>query len=108
MELWAEKECKEYKGKEVFFRMYLSSVDMENNFVITKRDGMSVTSIKLFTINGIFTSNNAFCEETEKWIRDIISKSLYLSGASARERFKFFQQVKNQINNLAEKFETQI
>jgi len=60
---------------------------------------------KLYTINGIFTSNEYFCSEVEKWMKDTITKSVYLSGDSARERFKFFQKIKNKINNLLERFE---
>ena len=107
LEQWAENESKEYKGKTTFFRMYLSPVDLENNYVITKKAGLAVTSIKLYTINGIFTSNTEFCEETEKWIRNRISKSLPLSGASARERFRFFQAMKTKVNTLMEKFKMQ-
>ena len=99
------KEKKEYNGKSVFFRMYLSPVDIMNDFMITKHNGINVTSIKLYTINGIFTSNEYFCSEVEKWMKDTITKSVYLSGDSARERFKFFQEIKNKINNLLEKFE---
>jgi len=40
--------------------MYLSPVDIINDFMITKHDGINVTSIKLYTINGIFTSNEYF------------------------------------------------
>jgi hypothetical protein len=108
IEQWTENESKEYKDKKVFFRMYLSSMDLENNFVIMKKDGAAVASIKLYTINGIFTSNTEFCAETEKWIRNLISKSLHVSGASARERFKFFQSMKMRINKLAEKFEAKL
>lgn len=104
IEFWTKHECKEQKGKVVYFRMYLSTMDMENNFVITKCDDVNTTSIKLFTVNGIVTSNYVFCEETEKWIRSVISKSLCLSGSSDRERFIFFQKLKNRINNLLDKF----
>ena len=105
LEKWAENESKEGKNKKTYFRMYLSPVDLENNFIIAKRDDVAITSVKLFTINGIFTSNTGFCEETEKWIRSIISKSLFLSGSSERERFGFFQSMKMKINNLIDKFE---
>jgi hypothetical protein len=104
IEINTEKESKEYQGKTVPFRLYLSPVDMMNDFMITKRDGVNVTSIKLYTINGIFTSNEYFCNEVEKWMEDTMSKSLFLSGASARERFRFFNQLKNKVNNLSEKF----
>ncbi|MCC8145479.1 MAG: hypothetical protein LIO93_03360, partial [Bacteroidales bacterium] len=80
-------------------------VDIMNDFMITKRDGITVTSIKLYTINGIFTSNEYFCSEVEKWMKDTTSKSLRLSGASAKERYKFFQNLKNKTNYLLEKFD---
>ncbi|MDR1882601.1 MAG: hypothetical protein LBR26_07440 [Prevotella sp.] len=105
LEKMTERESKEFRGKEVFFRMYLSPVDIMNDFMITKRGGVNVTSIKLYTINGIFTSNNYFCSEVEKWTRNTISKSLFLSGASARERIKFFNGLKNKVNDLLEKIE---
>ena len=105
LERWTEKGSKEYRGKDTSFKLCLSSVDLGNNYIITKRDDNAVTSVKLFTINAIFTSNAGFCEETEKWIRNIISKSQVLSGVSARERFRFFQSQKTKINNLMGKFE---
>ena len=105
IEAYTLKEKKEHTGKPVFFRMYLSPVDIMNDFMITKHNGINVTSIKLYTINGIFTSNEYFCSEVEKWMKDTITKSVYLSGDSARERFKFFQEIKNKISNLLERFE---
>ncbi|MDR2691591.1 MAG: hypothetical protein LBB73_04735 [Dysgonamonadaceae bacterium] len=108
IEKYTLKEEKEYKGKTAFFRMYLSPVDIMNDFMVTKHDGINVTSIKLYTINGIFTSNEYFCLEVEKWVKDAMTKSLFLSGASARERFKFFREIKNKTNNLLEKFEKSI
>ena len=103
IEKYTLKEEKEYNGKTSSFRMYLSPVDIMNDFMIAKRDGMNITSIKLYTINGIFTSNEYFCSEVEKWTKDTMSKSLFLSGASERERLKFFHEIRNRINNLLEK-----
>ncbi|MDR1436658.1 MAG: hypothetical protein LBI65_00925 [Candidatus Symbiothrix sp.] len=95
---------KEEKAKAIPFRMYLSPIDLMNDFMISKRDGITVTSIKLYTINGIFTSNEFFCSEVEKWMQNTVSKSLRLSGASEKERYKFFQNLKNKTNYLLEKF----
>ena len=100
-----ENESTEFNGKKSFFRLYLSPIDIMNDFSISKRDGVSVVSMKLYTINALFTSNDYFCNEVEGWMKNTMSKSLYLSGASAKERFKFFQQMKNKVNNLLEKFE---
>jgi hypothetical protein len=102
IEEFAEKERKEHKGKEVFFRIFLSPLEVMNDFMITKKDGINVTSIKLYTINGIFTSNEYFCSEVDKWMKNSIAKSLPLSGNSTRERFQFFQKLKNKVNYLLE------
>jgi hypothetical protein len=89
------------------FNLYLSPVYTENSFLVYKYNGITLTTIKLFTINSITTTDKTFCSETVKWIQNTISKSTYLSGASARERIRFFHQLKNKINNLADKFEIQ-
>jgi hypothetical protein len=98
-----ERESKEYNGKKALFRMYLSPIDIVNDFMIIKRDGVSTTGIKLYTINSLFTNNDFFSSEVEKWVKNTVSKSLSLSGTSERERFKFFRQLKNKIHNLSEK-----
>ena len=100
----AEDGHKEYKGRKALFSMYLSPISLENNFIITNRDGNKAVSLKLYTINGIFSSNAVFCSETEKWVKNLISMSSNISGASARERFLFFQNMKNKVNNLMGKF----
>ena len=102
IEKFAEQEKKEYRGKEVFYRMYLSPIAIMNDFMITKRDGANVTTIKLYTINGIFTSDEHFCSEVEKWMQHSIVTSLSLSGNSIRERFRFFQKLKGRVNYLLE------
>jgi hypothetical protein len=102
IEKLAEQEKKEYKGKDSFYRMFLSPMAIMNDFMITKRDGVNVTTIKLYTINGIFTSDTNFCSEVEKWMQNSISKSLSLSGNATRERFQFFRRLKDRINYLLE------
>lgn len=75
---------------------------MQNDFILTKSPENNTTSIKLFTINAIFSSNPGFNHETEKWINNIMAKSIQLSGNSERERFRFFKQQKAKINKWIE------
>jgi hypothetical protein len=95
-----------YKSeKRTPYSLYLCSVDLENNFMLTKSSGRLACNIKLFTVNSIATDNEALCAETEKWINDLISKSILISGASVKERFKFFQVSRNRIDTLISKVE---
>ncbi|WP_243348320.1 helix-turn-helix domain-containing protein [Parabacteroides sp. FAFU027] len=97
---------KKGEDNDTDFHLYLSPVNPENSFFLNKRNGMTLITVKLFTINSLATTDKAFCTETETWIRNTISKSMFLSGASERERFRFFQQLRGRINALTEKFES--
>jgi hypothetical protein len=98
-----EKGEKKYMGQSVPFSMYLSPIDFMNNYMIIKRDGANIVSIKLHIINSVFASDPAFCLEVEKLIEDIICKSLLLSRTSARERFRFFKKLQDDLIEAKQK-----
>jgi hypothetical protein len=88
------------------FSIYVCSVDLENNFMLTRRGNKWVCTIKLYTVNSVATENLGLCGETEKWIRDLIHKSTLISGGtSEREQFRFFQTSKNKIEESINKIE---
>jgi hypothetical protein len=97
-----------HKGdaRQTPFSIYVCSVDLENNFMLTRRGNRWVCSIKLYTVNSVATDNLGLCEETEKWINDLMHKSTLISGGTAeRERFRFFQTSKNKIEESINKIE---
>ena len=95
-----------YKGeKRTPYEMYLSSVDLANNFMLARIGDRLSCNIKLYTVNNIATDNQSLCAETEKWIRDLISKATLISGTSGKERFRFFQTSKNKIGELVNRIE---
>ena len=100
----AERGHKE-EDKKTPFSLYLCSVDFENNFFLTRREGKLACTIKLYTVNSIATDNEPLCLETQKWVEDLISKSILISGTSGKERFRFFQTSKNKIESLINKVE---
>jgi hypothetical protein len=87
------------------FSLYLCSVDLENNFMLTRRGEHYTCSVKLYTVNSVSTGNVSLCEETAKWINDLILKSTLISGTASKERFRFFQTSKNKIEELIHKIE---
>jgi hypothetical protein len=99
----AERGWKEHNGKTVPCLMYLSPLNIMNDVMIARRNGVKTGIIKLHTINGLFTDNDFFCSEMEQWITDFRSKSLSLTDASARERYRFFRHLKDRINEVAER-----
>ncbi len=100
-----QTSSKTYKGQVTSYNFHVSPVDMQNDFILTKGLQSTTTSIKLFTINAIFTADEAFNEETEKWFDNTKSKSIQISGTSERERFHFFKEIKSKVQELIQKFE---
>jgi uncharacterized protein with HEPN domain len=99
---------KGHKGdkQQTPFLLYVCSVDLENNFMLTRRGDQRVCTVKLYTVNSISTDHVAMCDETERWIHDLIRKSIPISGGtSEKERFRFFQTMKNKIEELIHKVE---
>ena len=97
-----------YKGSDIKtpFSMYVCSVDLENNFMITRKENQLSCCLKLYTINSISTDNEFLCAETYKWIDDLISKSTLISSASLKERLSFFQFNMSKIDVLKNKLES--
>ncbi|MDR2385336.1 MAG: hypothetical protein LBD80_06725 [Tannerella sp.] len=91
------------------YRLFLSPVNSDNCFMLLKKNGITTSvTIRLYTINSIITTNQTFCEKTDQWINNIISKSTLLSGTSARERNMFFKDAESKILNLVNKIKNPI
>ena len=62
--------------------------------------------VKLYMINGLSVSDEDFCKETENWLHNLIKRSTLISGASEKERHKFFETQKQKIENLIKKIQS--
>jgi len=92
-----------FKGMKTPFHLYLCNVDFDNNFMLIKRGGEKSCTIRLFTVNSILTEHQELCDETEKWINDMIMKSTLISETSAKARANFFKFAQNEIDALSSK-----
>lgn len=99
---WVEKG---HKGKNTrnTFKFYVSEVELENNFGLFKLDDHYRCVMKLFTINSLSTSDTTFCTETSRWLEASIKRSLLLTGASERERFRYFNTLQQKVQTLIHK-----
>ena len=102
---WSVRGFKDELIGKVPYKLYLSGIELENNFVVMKRDNAVSCIIKLYTINSMTTTNSAFCNESLKWINNAILKSTLISGASQKESFKFFNLLTQKVRYLIERIE---
>ncbi|MDR2920083.1 MAG: hypothetical protein LBV72_12045 [Tannerella sp.] len=106
IEKWAETGSKGDKSN-ISYKMYLSLICLENSFMMTKWGDITSTTINVFVINGVTTSNESFCTKAEKWFNGIVERSLYISKSSKLERFKFFQEIRTKIRDLVKKIKNE-
>ena len=82
--------------------LYNYSVSLENTFILMKKNGLLRCMMKLFTINSLSITDEQLCKEIEKWLIASIQRSTLISGASEKERYKFFFLQREKIRTLIE------
>ena len=98
LQKWTEKESK--GANETPFKLYISETDLEGTFIVLKQQEKTNCIFKLYTINSISTADERFCQETERWLRNTAQRSTLISGASEKERRKFFAAQQKKIRLL--------
>lgn len=102
---WTEKGRKGDPEASVF-KLYVSNVDLENTFILMKKDGISRCIIKLFTINSLNITEERFCREVENWLNMSIQRATLISGASEKERYRFFNLLRQKIRFLIDRVQS--
>jgi hypothetical protein len=93
-------------GRRTPFSLYNCSVDPGSNIVLARRGGKWICTVKLYAVNNLTTHNVSLCDETRKWVNNLVLKSTLISGGtSERERFRFFQALKDKVEALIRKLE---
>ena len=90
-------------GKKTDFRFYISEVALGNNYMLINSDNRKACYIRLFAVNGMFTYDPIFCEDTEKWIHNVLRKSVLISGTSQKERHVFFKILEQKVESMIDK-----
>lgn len=102
---WSIRGYKDELSTRVPYKLYLSDIELENNFVILRRGKTISCIIKLYTISSMSTTDTDFCNESMKWINNTMNKSILISGGSQKESFKFFNLLTQKIRYLIERIE---
>lgn len=103
---YASAGYKDSTGK-VPFAQYVCSVDLGNSLMLLRYENRLSCTLRLISINSISTENEFLCSDIQKWINDLISKSIPISGKSSeKERYKFYKAAETKINLLAEKIKS--
>ncbi|MGL4596333.1 MAG: hypothetical protein ACRCYO_02320 [Bacteroidia bacterium] len=84
------------------YTLYNSELMIGNNCILVTIGGSKVTYLSHNTFNSMATTSPGFCDETERWLRNLIRKSIPISGVSEKQRFRFFRNKLDKITKLRE------
>jgi hypothetical protein len=90
-------------GSENNYALYHSDVMIGNNCVFSVLGGQKGTYISYNTFNFMLTTNPAFCNETDLWMKNLIKKSNLISGVAEKSRYRYFKMVDEMLNKLVNK-----
>ena len=101
--LKAENGNKEITSK-ANYELYSCAVEIDSNVLLINSDNNYLAQVKLHIFNYMGSDNIVFCTELKKWVENLISQSILISGKSSiKERYQFFQTLNNKINKTIEK-----
>ncbi|UCH14438.1 MAG: hypothetical protein JSV22_00370 [Bacteroidales bacterium] len=85
------------------FEVYFSEIQVATHCIQVRVDNFKTVYLSNQTFNKLVTSNVSFNEETDRWLNNIIKKSILISGVGEKQRYKFFKSVFDKISALKDK-----
>jgi len=85
------------------FTLFKSEVMIGNNSIIVQMSNSKMAFVSNNTFNMMNTSNPAFVNENENWIKNLMQKSIQISGQSEKQRNQFFKILFDKIDALKTK-----
>ena len=95
----AQNSCKNNNAANSF-TFFKSEVMIGNNSIIVKIDETKMAFVINNTFNMMNTSNPAFVAENEIWIKNLMQKSIQISGQSEKQRNQFFKLLFEKVDFL--------
>ena len=90
-------------GENGNFQLYHNEIILADNTILIKSGETQTSFITSNAINLMQTHNKAFFEYNYNWGRNLLSKSILISGTAEKERNKFFLKLREQISRVADK-----
>lgn len=82
------------------FKLYRSEVMIGNNSVLVTVGNNKVVYLSNNTFNMMSTTTPDFIEENEAWLKNLVRKSILISGVSEKQRNQFFRILHNKVQAM--------
>ncbi len=94
-------------NQEANFNLYISELMIGNNTVLIATEGIRLARLSFNTFNSLSTNNKNYYEVNEGWMKNLIKKSVLISGVSEKQRFQFFKKMHDAINKVEQSIENE-
>lgn len=88
------------KGK---FDLYYNEIEIGDNTVFFSLGDRRMVMKTYNMLNLLNTTDHAFCENIEQYIKSILQKSIPISNSSEKERLKFFHKMNQKVDLFEQK-----
>jgi hypothetical protein len=88
------------------FKLYFSEIEIGNNCILSRVGDLKTVHLSFHTFNKLTTLNSKLCDETYRWLNNIIRKSTLISGVSEKQRYRFFKMMFDKISKLRQNLES--
>jgi len=82
------------------FSFYQSEIMVGNNSILANIGETKIAYVSNNTFNFMTTMDRSFVNENETWLRNLLRKSILISGVNEKQRNKFFTTLKHKIDGL--------
>jgi len=87
------------------FNLYSCEVQIGNNSLFVQADKLKISLLSFNTFNSLLTFNLDYCIENERWINNLIKKSILISSVSEKQRYQFFKRIYSMIEDVIKSIE---
>jgi hypothetical protein len=82
------------------FMLYQSEVMIGNNSILVTLGNQKIAYVSNNTFNMMSTASTNFVQENEEWLKNLVRKSILISGVSEKQRNRFFKTLLDKIDTL--------
>ena len=87
------------------YNLYSCEVQIGNNSLFVQADKLKISLLSFNTFNSLLTFNLDYCIENERWINNLIKKSILISSVSEKQRYQFFRRIYAMIDDVIKTIE---
>ncbi len=89
-------------GEEGNFRLFYNDIILADNTILIKSGESRTSFLTSNAINLMYSHNRKFFDYNYQWGRNLLSKSIPISGTAEKERNRFFLTLREQIDEVAD------